>query len=183
MTVRTAHRPEDPAMAELVEALRKLHEEKSRTPPKVEPARRYQALRQSLEGADARVRRRDDRIESELRREAAPYQETLYLQVERGGRTAGRFRCENRLAVEAEVHVTPRRVTLAGAPLEREPRFVVTPERLTLAPGGAAVLTVTLDLAALPELKAGKLETSVDLVMNDGLALKLWIEADVYEFD
>jgi len=43
------------------------------------------------------------------------------------------------------------------------------------------VLTVALDLAALPELKAGKLETSVDLVMNDGLALKLWIEADVYE--
>jgi hypothetical protein len=180
MTVRAANRPEDPAMAELVEALRKLHEDKQRQ-ANPEPARRYQALRQSLEDSEARARGHSAGIDRAVKRQAAPYQETLYLQAARGGRTAGRFRCENRLTETAEVRVAPRRVTLAGAPCEHEPRFVVTPERLTLAPGASAVLTVTLDLASLPELASGKLETSVDLVMNDGLALKLWIEADVYE--
>jgi len=186
MTVKASHRPEDAGMAELVEALRKLHEDKQRqakteAKPEAEPAQRYQALRQSLESGEARVRQREAGIERAVKQQAAPYQETLYLQVARGGRTAGRFRCENRLAQAAEVRVALRRVTLAGAPLEREPGFTVTPERLTLEAGGAAVLTVTLDLAALPELASGKLETSLDLVMNDGLALKLWIEADVYE--
>jgi hypothetical protein len=182
MTVRAPNRPEDSGMAELVEALRKLHEDKQRqAKPEAEPARRYQALRQSLESGEARVRQREAGIDREIQRQAAPYQETLYLQVARGGRTAGRFRCENRLAETAEVRVALRRVTLAGAALAPSPRLVVTPERFQLAPGASAVLTLTLDLASLPELASGKLETAVDLVMNDGLALKLWIEADVYE--
>jgi hypothetical protein len=184
-----------------VEMLRQIHEENTRGlvsdrpagPSFPRPKRdadgetdaplRYRGLRARIEQAEARARQREESIERRLReRPSAPpaaYQETLYLRCQRNGRSAGRFRCENRLGHRTEVRVVKRRFMREGTLLSAEPLLTVEPERFPLEAGSSVVVSVKIDLS--PEVSTGALETSLDLVMDEVRAFKLWIEVDVYE--
>jgi len=146
---------------------------------------RYRNLRTSVEQAEARVRRREERIERRLREQtsapSAAYQETLYLRCQRDGRSGGRFRCENRLDHRTEVRVVKHRLACNGAVLNAEPLLIVKPECFPLEDGASAVISVTIDLSATTGISTGTLETSLDLIMDETRAFKLWIEVDVYE--
>jgi hypothetical protein len=184
-----------PTISALVETLRQIHEDKTRdlSPASpdpsaqgdAEPARRYRSLRKELELAEANARRRDETVERGFRERAkaapAPYQETLYLRCQRHGRSAGRFRCDNRLGQKTDVRIVKRRWTSQSALISVEPSLTVEPERFPLEADASAVVSVSIDLTSSPEISTGVLETSLDLVMDEALALKLWIEVDVYE--
>jgi hypothetical protein len=187
----------------LVETLRQIHEAKTRgtvsgglpVSPSPGPKRdadgeadaplRYRSLRAGIEQAEARVRRREQSIERGLREQAsapsAAYQETLYLRCQRNGRSGGRFRCENRLGHRTEVRVVKHRFVCEGAVLRAEPLLTVEPARFQLEAGASAVISVMIDLSATIEIPTGALETSIDLIMDEARAFKLWIEVDVYE--
>jgi hypothetical protein len=188
----------------LVETLRQIHEAKMRGtvsdgPPESSspgPKRnadgeadaplRYRSLRAGIEQAEARVRRREKGIERELREQAsaapsAAYQETLYLRCQRNNRSGGRFRCENRLGHRTEVRIVKHHFAREGAVLSAEPLLTVEPVCFPLEAGASAVISVTIDLSATIEIPTGALETSLDLIMEETRASKLWIEVDVYE--
>ena len=187
----------------LVETLRQIHEAKTRgtepdgpsgpsSPGSIRDANdepdaplRYRNLRAGIEQAEARVRQREEGIERRLRERAsapsAAYQETLYLRCQRNGRSGGRFRCENRLGHRTEVRVVKNRFACEGAVLSAEPLLTVEPECFSLEAGASAVISVTIDLSATTEIPTGALETSLDLIMDEARAFKLWIEVDIYE--
>lgn len=52
------------------------------------------------------------------------------------------------------------------------------PGGFRLEPGEARIVALDVDLAACD--RPGKYESSLDALMNDAVALKLWIEIDVY---
>ena len=62
-----------------------------------------------------------------------------------------------------------------------EPPLTIEPECFSLEAGGSAIISVTIDLSATNEIPIGALETSLDLIMGEARAFKLWIEVDVYE--
>jgi hypothetical protein len=187
----------------LVETLRQIHGAKTRgtvsdgppEPSSPEPKRdvdgeadaplRYRSLRAGIEQAETRVRRHEESIEQRLRERAsspsAAYQETLYLRCQRNSRSGGRFRCENRLGHSTEVRVVKYRFACEGAILSAEPLLTVEPEHFPLQAGASAVISVTIDLSGTTEIPTGALETSIDLIMDEARAFKLWIEVDVYE--
>jgi hypothetical protein len=173
------------AIPRLVEALRRLYTEgvdfsiaPSAARPKSESASLYGRLRERLARAEARVR-----SDAEARRSPTLFQETLYLRCQRGHRTGGRFRCENALGREAELRIAARPFSAGREPLSVEPALVVTPTALKLASDASTVITVHVDLAPCSEISRGVIEASLDLILDEALTMKLWIEIDVYELD
>jgi hypothetical protein len=198
-----AGKSDSSTISAIVETLRQIHEAKARgtvsdsplgssypratrnADDEADAPLRYRSLRAGIEQAEARVRRREESIERRLREQAnapfAAYQETLYLRCQRNGRSGGRFRCENRLGHRTEVRVVKHRFACEGAVLSAEPLLSVEPECFPLEAGASAVISVTIDLSATTEIPIGALETSLDLIMDEARAFKLWIEVDVYE--
>jgi len=154
-----------------------------------EAVRRYSALRNRLEQFEQDARQHAAAVDRFLNRASStagqrdgtvPSQETLYLQCQRAGRTAGRFRCVNRRRHRASVTLSPRPFTINGVPQTAAPIIGVRPDSFALAPGAWAVLTVEVDLGSCPDL-LDNLQTSIDLHMNNAIALKIWIEIDIYD--
>jgi len=112
---------------------------------------------------------------------AAPYQETLYLQCARGGRTAGRFRCMNRRNRRTSVTSALRPFRMNGLPQAAAPMLTIRPGSFALDAGASEIIAVEVDLGPCPDLVDSNLQTSIDLHMNDAVALKIWIEIHVYE--
>lgn len=152
--------------------------------PALDPLGAYAGLRQHVEDLERRTRERAAAVDRGLGREPgspAPYQETLYLQSVRGGRTAGRFRCLNRRAQPTSVTAVLRPFTSAGRPATAAPSLTVRPGSFTLEPEAAAIVTVEVDLSTCSTLEAGPLQTSLDLLMDGAASVKVWIELDIYE--
>ena len=189
-------RPEA-ALPTLLEALRRLNE----TPggePKPEPESKpaapagldasslYAALRDGLAQFERHAQNHAQFVERLMRPQpqpqspaapapAAPYQETLYLQGPAQGRTAGRFRALNRRDRRVSVATLSRPFSLNGAPALEAPALTLRPGAFYLAPGEARLVTVEAELPG-----PGRYQSCLDLSMDDALALKLWIEIDVY---
>lgn len=170
------------AIPGLVEALRRVHAEDpsfSGAPaPAAEGVSLYRRLREGLARAEARAR-----SEAAARPPPGLRQETLYLNCRRGGRTGGRFRCENTMGREVEMRIVARPFSIGRGPLASRPKLVVSPAKLELPAGGSVVVAVQADLAPCPEISGHGLQTSLDLILDEALAMKLWIEIDVYELD
>jgi hypothetical protein len=154
-----------------------------------EAVRRYSALRNRLDRLEQDARQHAAVVDRFLNHDpstvgqrdgAVPSQETLYLQCQRAGRTAGRFRCVNRRSHRASVTLSPRPFTINGVPQTAAPIMGIRPDSFALAPGASAMLTVEVDLGSCPDL-LDNLQTSIDLHMNNAIALKIWIEIDVYD--
>jgi hypothetical protein len=150
---------------------------------------RYSALRDHIKQLERQAQRHSELIDRLLRRgepapdvtDPVPYQETLYLQCQRGGRTAGRFRCVNRRGHKVAVSLATRSFSRNGTVSRSAPVLSVQPSSFALHPAATAVIVADVDLRSCPDLTAGKLQTSIDLRMDDAIALKLWIEMDIYE--
>jgi hypothetical protein len=182
------------ATATLIEALRRMGEgagpEKNATSLSERLARGgerragaesqlYGALREGLDKWEREARRHAEFVDkllapkaAETTVAAAPYQETLYLQGPAGGRTAGRFRALNRRDKRVSVATLTRPFTLAAKPA---PSLTLRPSAFYLEPGEARVVSVEAELPG-----PGRYEAALDLTMDEAVALKLWIEIDVY---
>ena len=106
---------------------------------------------------------------------ASPYQETLYLQGAARTRTAGRFRALNRRQTRVSVATLSRPFRHSGEPAREAPVLTLRPGAFYLNPGEARVVIVEAELPG-----SGRYESCLDLTMDDAVALKLWIEIDVY---
>ena len=150
---------------------------------------RYGALRGQVDLFEEQARQYFAKIDRLLRREGpahpaahpAPYQETLYLQCRRGGRTAGQFRCVNRRERKVSVSLATRPFIYNGEISAPTPLLTVQPVGFPLDPGEVTVIRVDVDLHRCVDFAAGTLKTSIDLRMDDAIALKLWIEIALYE--
>jgi hypothetical protein len=152
-------------------------------------ARRYAALQGQFDRMEREVRQHGvavDRLVSGNTKGAATpvgaiaYQETLYLQCQRRGRTGGRFRCVNRRGQRTSVVSTLRPFTMNGAPAAA-PILTVRPGSFALDAGASAIVSVEVDLESCVELADGTLQTSIDLHMNEAVAFKIWIEIELYD--
>jgi hypothetical protein len=148
--------------------------------------RQYDALRAQLDRLDRDVRQHAVTVDRLLNRNApapgaAAYQETLYLQCPRGGHTTGRFRCVNRRDQRTSVTSSLRPFTMHGMPSAASPMLTIRPGSFALDSGASEIISVEVDLAACPDLVDGDLKTSIDLHMNNAIALKIWVEIHVYE--
>jgi hypothetical protein len=148
--------------------------------------RRYSTLRAQFDRLERDVRQHAVSVDRLLNRAspapvAAAYQETLYLQCPRGGRTAGRFRCVNRRDRRTSVTSSLRPFTMYRMPQAAAPVLTIRPGSFALDSGASQIVSVELDLAACPDLVDGDLQTSIDLHMNEEIALKIWVEIHVYE--
>jgi hypothetical protein len=112
---------------------------------------------------------------------AAHHQQTLYLQCPRGARTAGRFRCVNRRVELSAVSSLLRPFTMNREPLVGAPALSMRPGSFVLNDGASEVVTVEIDFGCCPDLSSGTVQTSIDLRMNDALALKIWIEVELHD--
>ena len=169
----------------LVETLRRVHEGRAEADQKPAPAAETSlrgALRAGVEWMEREARRHAEFVDRLTQTPApaktAPYQQTLYLQGPCGGRTGGRFRCLNRREAEVEVGARLRPFSLGGAPVATAPALTLKPAGFLLKPGEARLVEVAADLADCAD--PGRYESSVDILMNEAVALKLWIEIDVY---
>jgi len=188
------------AISTLIEALKRLGESEGAAPFKDAPtlvegllkggqkaadpaAAIYAALRDGLAKFERDARRHAEFVErliapkAEAVKAAAakPYQETLYLQGAAGARTAGRFRAFNRRDKRVSVATLSRPFTQSGKPAPEAPALTVRPGAFYLDPGEARMVAVEAELPG-----PGRYETCIDLTMDDAVALKLWIEIDVY---
>jgi hypothetical protein len=112
---------------------------------------------------------------------AALHQQTLYLQCPRGSRTGGRFRCVNRRGERSAVTSLLRPLTMNREPLAGAPALSMRPGSFVLNDGESEVVTVDIDFGCCPDLASGTVQTSIDLRMNDALALKIWIEVELHD--
>ena len=153
-------------------------------------ARRYDALRGRLEQMEREARRHADAVDRLLERDEpsvraatrpTPYQETLYLQCMSSGRSAGRFRCINRRGQPTSVSSVLRPFTMNGAPFAAAPALTLRPGVFSLDAGQTQIIVVEVDLVPCSNLSAGTLQTSIDLLMNEAVSLKIWVEIDVYD--
>ena len=144
----------------------------------------YGALREGLAKWEREARRHAEFVDKLLApkpaekaaaKPAAPYQETLYLQGPAGGRTAGRFRALNRRDKRVSVATLTRPFTLGGEPALEAPLLTQRPGAFYLEPGEARVVTVEAELPG-----PGRYQSALDVTMDEAVALKLWIEIDVY---
>jgi hypothetical protein len=158
-------------------------------PAATQPAadeRRYGALRGRLEGMEREARENSEAVDRLLgfdsaRKSTRPaYQETLHLQCPQGGRSGGRFRCVNRRGQRTSVSAVPRPFSTTSKPLQTEPMLTLRPDNFCLEAGQSQLVWVEVDLAPCSGLASGTLGTSIDLLMNDAVGLKVWIEIDVY---
>ncbi len=185
------------ATATLIEALRRMGEDAGSEPPKTSlfeelskggqrlagvESQLYGALKDGLAKWEHEARRHAEFVDKLLAPKpaekpvaAAPYQETLYLQGQAGGRTGGRFRALNRRDKRVSVATLARPFTLGGQPAREAPALTLRPGAFYLEPGEARVVSVEADLPA-----PGRYESALDLTMDEAVALKLWIEIDVY---
>jgi hypothetical protein len=148
--------------------------------------RQYSELRGRFDRIERDVRQHAMTVDRLLNRAsptpgAAAYQETLYLQCPRGGRSAGRFRCVNRRERRTSVTSSLRPFTMNGVPQAAAPMLTIRPGSFALDSGASEIISVEVDLAACPDLVDGDLQTSLDLHMNGAITLKIWIEIHVYE--
>jgi hypothetical protein len=152
-------------------------------------ARRYDAMRDRLQRLEQALQHHAAAVEHMLNRAStgqsairgAAYQETLYLQCPQAGRTAGRFRCVNRRGRPASVTTSVRQFSSRGASGTAAPTVTVRPSSFLINADCSEIISVEVDLAACPELVNEDLRGSIDLNMNDEIALKIWIEMHVYE--
>jgi hypothetical protein len=188
------------AVSTLIEALKRLGESEGVAPARGAPglvegllngggkladpaSALYAALRDGLARLEREARRHAEFVEKLTAPKAEavtpavvrPYQETLYLQGAAGARTAGRFRAFNRRDKKVSVSTLSRPFTIDGQPAREAPLLTLRPSAFYLDPGEARVLTVEAELPG-----PGRYESCLDLTMDDAVALKLWIEIDVY---
>jgi hypothetical protein len=150
----------------------------------------YARLREHFGEIERAARQHKESINREAERQrpagataarTAFYQQTVYLQCEAGGRTAGRFRCINSSTERARVTSSLRSCTLNGDPLDAVPAITLCPGAFSLEPGAATIVAVEVDCTVCKALREGTIQTSVDLHMDDCLALKVWIEITLHE--
>lgn len=180
----------DPAaIPGLVETLRAIHGGRApiadapQAAPSAAETPLYGAIRAGVEWMEREARRHSEFVDR-LTGVVAPttkaaYQQTLYMQGACGSRTAGRFRCLNRRVGRVEVCARLRPFSMNGAPAPVSPALTLRPGGFLLGPNEARMVVVEADLSACSE--PGKYESSVDILMNDAVTLKLWIEIDVYD--
>jgi hypothetical protein len=151
--------------------------------------RRYQVLREELDRVEDEARRSAEIVERSMAQTArnrfstgASFsQETLYLQCRRLGKSGGRFRCESLRERRTEVQALSGRFKTGAMVLPDQPQLVLRPDNFVLEAGESKVIDVEIDLSACANLAIGTLQASVDLLMNDAVAIKLWIEVEVYD--
>jgi hypothetical protein len=111
----------------------------------------------------------------------AAFQQTLFLQCPRGGRTAGHFRCVNRTDSPAGVDVRVRSMPGAEAGLEDQAMLSFEPASHRLAPQQAATFRASVDLSRCQHVRDAALEFNADVYLRGQLALKLFICVEIYD--
>jgi hypothetical protein len=176
------------AVFTLVEALRRLGATEGaalpkslfENPPEGAQSALYGLLRDGLARLEREARRHAEFVDrltapKAAPKSAAPYQETLYLQGAAGTRTAGRFRALNRRGRRVSVATLSRPFTLGGQAAREGPALTLRPGAFYLDAGESRLVSVEAELPG-----PGRYESCLDLTMDDAVALKLWIEIDVY---
>ena len=112
---------------------------------------------------------------------APAFQQTIHLQARRGAAASGRFRCVNRKSHPVTVEFEPGAVlgdrtgSIDAALLE------ISPARCSLAPNASTTLTALLDLSACAELADDHVDAGADILMDNEVALKLWISVELHD--
>jgi hypothetical protein len=152
-------------------------------------ARHYSALRGCLEGMGREAREHVEAVDrllgfqssSASKSARSAYQETLYLQCSQGGRSGGRVRCVNHRGQRMSVSAVPRPFSTTGKSLKAAPMLTLRPDKFCQDAGESQFVLVEVDLAPCSDLSSCTLETSIDLLVNDAVTHKIWIEIIVYE--
>jgi hypothetical protein len=107
------------------------------------------------------------------------FQQTLYLQCPRDGRSAGRFRCVNRNARSARLEVTCESVI--GKASGRLPAAQVLFEPATglLAAGEAMTLQAIVDLTRCGAIDDDEVGAAAEIRLDGDCVLKLWIAVEL----
>jgi len=80
------------------------------------------------------------------------------------------------------VRLASRSFTGDAGDLIEQPQLRFSPERFVLDAGQSMVVGVEVDCSECSQTPIGALSGSADLLMDEAIALKLWIEVDVYDF-
>jgi hypothetical protein len=156
---------------------------------KPDPSKYYRELRHRVERMEREARHHAEWVErltwhltqGQKSEGAAFYQETLYLRCQRGHRSGGRFRFENCRGRRASVTALRRPFTTRGERLTIDPGVTLQPDSFFLDARDSRVVFVEIDLAPCSNLPIGTIDSSIDLLLDETMVLKLWIEVDVYE--
>jgi hypothetical protein len=70
--------------------------------------------------------------------------------------------------------------TMNGEAVAAGPRLILRPNQFFLDADDSRIIHAEIDLSCFGTTK-GTLETSIDVLMNQALTLKLWVEIDIYE--
>jgi hypothetical protein len=107
------------------------------------------------------------------------FQQTLYLQCPRDGRSAGRFRCVNRTARAAsfEVKCEP----MIGKASGRLPgaQAVVEPSTGTVGPGESMTLQAIVDFSRCGPIDDDEVGAAAEVRLDGDCVLKLWIAVEL----
>jgi hypothetical protein len=151
-----------------------------------ERSRRYRELQSELARVEARAKRRSDAASisaARMRPDPGAFcQETLYLRCRRFDRTAGRFRCDNFRGRRTEVRLSGNFATRSDD-FPVHPRLHFSPERFALEAGQSTIVSVEVDCSECGETPQGPLSASANVLMDEAIALKLWIEVDLYDLE
>jgi hypothetical protein len=178
----------DPDLGPQIEALKSVHgafEAAARIPREtsVKSHRKIQDLEAALREQSAAV----DRLlghrsgEQPLNASLVAFQQTLFLQCPRGGRTAGHFRCVNRTDSPADVEIRARSMPHTEAGFEDQAMLAFEPANQRLAPQQAAIFRASVDLSRCQHVRDATLEFGADIYLRGQLALKLFICVEIYD--
>ena len=159
--------------------------------PEAQRASFYEALQERIRTAEAAALQQHTAIDrmldpagngdADARGRTALVQETVWLQCARGGRTAGRFRCINRVGAAVRAQIRPGATTVPGGGRIEGAAITVSPQECTLGPGAAAIITVAIDLRDCPAVAGDRIEGCVDVELEGASALRAWIAVDLYD--
>ena len=178
----------NPDFGPSIEALKSVHgafedAARKRRESAVKSHRKIQELEATLREQSAAVDRLLGHRSGEQPHNAAlaAFQQTLFLQCPRGGRTAGHFRCVNRTDSPADVDIRVRSMPSTEAGFEDQAMLAFEPANQRLAPQQAAIFRASVDLSRCQHVRDATLEFNADIYLRGQLALKLFIWVEIYD--
>jgi hypothetical protein len=178
----------NPDLRPSIEALKSVHEvfeaaASGSRENRVKSHREIQELEGRLREHSAAVDRLIERRSGEqpFKPVLGAFQQTLFLQCPRGGRTAGHFRCVNRTDRPAYVDIRARSRPGTEEGLEEQAMLEFEPVIQRLEPQQAAFFRASVDLSRCQHVRDATLEFDADVYLRGQIALKLFICVEVYD--
>lgn len=111
------------------------------------------------------------------------FQQTLFLQCPRGGKSAGQFRCVNRTGKPVRSDIRSRGCIGGTSDSCYEPSLTFEPNNQWLEPEESGIVRAIVDLTTYPNASDEQIQMCADIYLDEKLSLKLFICVEVYDSD